>query len=142
MAPKGSETEYITEKLREYGYVKEEVPGDLEKRIEYALNWMQDFTEIKEKAIKLSDQEISAVEELIQILQTEKDEEQIQGNIFRIARKNAIRPAKLFKILYDILLGVPEGPRLGPYILAMGRENVIDALKRAIRKNMRASAQF
>ncbi len=135
VAPKGSETEYITEKLREYGYVKEEVPGDLEKRIEYALNWMQDFTEIKEKAIKLSDQEVNAVKELIQILQTEKDEELIQGNIFRIARKHAIRPAKLFKTLYEILLGVPEGPRLGPYILAMGQENVIDALKRAIRKN-------
>ncbi len=135
VAPKGSETNYVTKKLRDYGYVKEEVPDDLEKRIKYALNWTQDFTEIKEKAVKLSDQEISAVKELIQILQTEKDEEQIQSGIFSIARKHAIRPANLFKILYNVLLGVPEGPRLGPYILAMGRENVIEALKRAMRKN-------
>jgi len=135
VAPKGSETEFIVEKLRDYGYVKEEVPDDLKKRIVYALNWTQDFMEIKESAVKLSSQEISAMKELIQALQTETDEEQIQGAVFSIARKNAIQPSKFFKTLYNILLGVPEGPRLGPYIVAMGRENVIDALKRVIKKH-------
>ena len=134
VAPKGSETEFIIEKLGGYGYVKEEVPDDLKKRIEYALNWTRDFVEIPEKPIKLGDHEISAIKELIQTLQIETDEEKIQGAIFSIARKHAIQPAKLFKTLYSILLGVPEGPRLGPYILAMGRENVVDALRRAIRK--------
>jgi len=135
VAPQGSETEFIIEKLRDYGYVKEEVPDDLKKRIEYALNWTQDFMEIKERAVKLSGKEISAVKELIQTLQTETDEEQIQGAIFSIARKHAIQPPRFFKTLYTILLGVPEGPRLGPYIVAMGRENVIDALKRAMKKH-------
>jgi lysyl-tRNA synthetase class 1 len=115
--------------------VKDEVPDDLNKRIEYALNWTQDFMEIKEKAVKLSSQEVSAVKELIQILQVETDENQIQGAVFNIARKHGIQPAEFFKILYTILLGVPEGPRLGPYIVAMGRENVIDALKRSIKKH-------
>jgi len=135
VAPKGSETDFIVEKLRDYGYVKEEMPDDLKKRIGYALNWTQDFMEIKESAVKLSSQEISALKEFIQTLQTETGEEQVQGAIFSIARKNAIQPAKFFKTLYTILLGVPEGPRLGPYILAMGRENVIDALKRAVKKH-------
>ncbi len=91
--------------------------------------------EIPEKTLKLSVQEISAVKELIQTLQIEKDEEQIQGAIFNVARKHVIKPAKLFKTIYNILLGVPEGPRLGPYIVAMGRENVIEALKRTIKKH-------
>jgi len=73
------------------------------------------------------------VEELIQALQTKADEEEIQGAVFSIARNNGIKPGKFFKIIYKILLGVPQGPRLGPYILAMGRENVIDALKRAAK---------
>jgi len=133
VSPKGSETEFIEEKLRDYGYLKEEVPENLEKRIEYALNWAQDFKEIKEKIVKLSDQETDALKELIQILQTETDEEQIQGAVFTIARKHAIRPARFFRALYTILLGVPEGPRLGPYIVAMGRKNVIDALERAMK---------
>jgi len=134
VAPKGSETEYITKKLRSYGYVKDEAPEDLKKRIEYALNWARDFAEIKERAVKLGEKETVAVMEFIQILQTEVDEEQIQGAVFSIARKHSIPPKRFFKILYTILLGVSEGPRLGPYIVAMGRKNVIDALKRTLKK--------
>jgi lysyl-tRNA synthetase class 1 len=134
VAPKDSETEFILEKLRNYVYVKEEVPDDLKKRIDYALNWTRDFMEIAEKIVKLSDQEIGAINELIQTLQIETDEEKIHSAIFSIARKHAIKPARLFKDIYNILLGVPEGPRLGPYIVAMGRENVIDALNRGIKK--------
>jgi lysyl-tRNA synthetase class 1 len=134
VAPKGSEVEFIVQKLKDYKYVKDEVPGDLKKRIEYAFNWTKDFAEIKERTIKLNSEEVEAIEELIQSLQVETDEEQIQGAIFNIARKHAVQPVKFFKTLYTILLGAPEGPRLGPYIVAMGRENVIEALKRAIKK--------
>jgi len=131
MAPEGSEVDFVMEKLRGYGYGKQGLTDDLERRIGYALNWSSDFTEIKEKAVELNETEKNAVKELIQALQTEADEEEIQGAVFNIARNNSIKPGKFFKTIYRILLGVPQGPRLGPYILAMGRENVIDALKRA-----------
>ena len=78
----------------------------------------------------MTEQEKRAVAEHMQALQKEADEEQIQGEFFNIARNNDIKPGKFFKIVYRILLGVPQGPRLGPYILAMGKENVIEALKR------------
>jgi lysyl-tRNA synthetase class 1 len=133
VAPEGFEEKFIVEKLRDYGYVTEEVPEDLKKRIEYASNWSQDFMEIKERTTKLENREIEAIEELIQALEANKEEGQIQNTIFIIARKYAIKPAKFFKTLYTVLLGVPEGPRLGPYIVAMGLENVLDALKRAIK---------
>jgi len=134
VAPKGSETEYIIQKLRDYQYIKEEVPSDLKRRMGYALNWTQDFMEIKEKAIKLSTKEKAAVEEFIQALQIEEDENRIQSVVFHISRKHGIQPSQFFKTLYTILLGAPEGPRLGPYIVAMGRENVTDALKRVLKK--------
>ena len=135
VAPEGSEREFIVDKLRDYGYAKEEVPEELERRIGYALNWIEDFMEIKEKPIKLREKEVSAIKELIQTLQVEAEEEQIQGAIFTVARKNDVPPRSFFKTLYTILIGVPQGPRLGPYIVAMGRKNVIDALKRALEKN-------
>jgi lysyl-tRNA synthetase class 1 len=131
MAPEGSETDFIMEKLQSYGYGKQGLTDDLKRRIGYALNWTEDFTEIKEKAVELNETEKNAVKELIQALQTEADEEEIQGAVFNIARSNSIKPGKFFKTIYQILLGVPQGPRLGPYILAMGKENVIDALRRA-----------
>jgi lysyl-tRNA synthetase class 1 len=133
VAPKGSEIDFIIEKLQGYGYGKEGLSDDLMDRIGYALKWAQDFTEIKEIAIELNEAEKYAVKELIQNLKIGTTEEEIQSNIFGIARKNNIKPSKFFKLLYKILLGAPQGPRLGPYILAMGRENVIGALKRATK---------
>ena len=134
VAPKGSETEFITEKLRDYGYKIEKDSEDYERRIEYALNWAQDYPEIKETTIKITAKETAALKELIQTLQVEEKEDQIQGTIFNIARKHEVKPSRFFQILYTILLGVPQGPRLGPYVIAMGRQNVIEALKRATKK--------
>jgi len=135
VAPKNTETEFITEKLRDYGYQVKVISDDLKKRIEYALNWAQDFKEIKETAIQLTPEEKNAIEELIQTLQSEEDEAKIQGAIFSIARKHNVQPSQFFKSLYTILLGVSQGPRLGPYIVAMGKQNVIDALKRATKSH-------
>lgn len=133
VAPEGSKFHFIMEKLQGYGYGKEGLSDNLKNRIGYALNWAKDFTEIKERTLELNETEKYALKELIQKLKTEATEEEIQSTIFRVARKKNIKPSKFFKILYKILLGAPQGPRLGPYILAMGRENVNDALKRAVR---------
>jgi len=132
VAPKGSETEYITEKLREYSYVKDGAPKELMERITYALNWIADFEEITETTITLSSQEAKALEKLVKIIQKTDDENEMQTAIFTVAKEHDIKPAKFFKTLYTILLGTPQGPRLGPYILTMGKQNVIEALKRAI----------
>ena len=37
-------------------------------------------------------------------------------------------------MLYKILMGAPQGPRLGPYVLTMGKQNVVAALQRALVK--------
>ncbi len=134
VAPKGSENEFIAEKLRDYRYLKDGLSEDLKSRVEYARNWARDFAEIKEQAVELSSEEIDAVRELIQVLQTEADEEEIQGAIFDTARKHGVKPKRFFRLLYTVLLGASSGPRLGPYIVAMGRKNVINALERAVKK--------
>jgi len=135
VAPKGTETEFILEKLRDYGYQIKEVTDDLKKRIEYALNWAQDFKEIKETAIQLTTEEKKAIEELVQSLQTEEDENEIQTAIFNSARKYNVQPSQFFRILYTILLSAKQGPRLGPYVIAMGKQNVLEALKRALKNS-------
>ena len=135
MAPKDREEEFITERLRSYGYLQKNqtLDNDLKKRIEYAFNWVGDFEEIKETVVSLTDEEKSAMAELVEVLEVEDDPEKLQNAIFNTAKKYGVAPARFFKTLYTILIGVPQGPRLGPYILAMGRKNVIDALNRALK---------
>ena len=134
IAPKGSELPFIIEKLRGYGYLKAGKPsGDVSERINYAVNWVRDFREIRETVIELKSEERRAIEELIEALKVEEDPERIQSLIFNIARRNGVKPRRFFRVLYLILLGMPSGPRMGPYIVAMGRENVIEALKRSLK---------
>jgi len=134
IAPKGSEEAFITEKLQSYGYLqKGQVPNeDLKKRIKYAFNWIQDFEEIKEIAISLTSEEKSAIAELVEILKVESEADKIQNAIFNVAKNHALQPGAFFKNLYMILMGIPQGPRLGPYILAMRKQNVVDALQRTL----------
>jgi lysyl-tRNA synthetase class 1 len=134
MAPEGSETEFILDKLQGYRYGKDGLTDNLKQRINYALNWSKDFNEITEQTIELTEQQKTAVNQLISVLNADATEDEIQTGIFNVARNNEIKPGKFFKLLYKILLGAPQGPRLGPYVLAMGKENVIDALKRATKE--------
>jgi len=132
VAPKGSEKEYVVTKLREYSYLHDEEPRGLEARLEYARNWAEDFTDIPETAPTLSGAEAHAVCELIGVIRGQASVDVLQNSIFEVAKKHGVDPPEFFKILYGILLGSPKGPRLGPYIEAMGRENVAEALERAL----------
>lgn len=135
VAPKGSEEQYIAEKLHTSGYLKQGQTFDesLKKRVEYAFNWARDFEEIKETAVTLTEEEKAAVAELVEVLRVENEADKIQSAVFNTAKKRGLPPAQFFKTIYTVLIGVPQGPRLGPYILAMGKQNVINALERATK---------
>ncbi len=136
MAPKECLTEFVTEKLQSYGYLQkyQQVDADLAQRIEYALNWTRDFEEIKETQVSLTDTEKAAIEELVNVLDAKDEPDEIQNAIFNAAKTNGLKPGAFFRTLYLVLMGAPQGPRLGPYILAMGKQNVIAALRRALSK--------
>ena len=137
MAPKDNADEFIAEKLQSYGYLQknQQIDADLKKRVEYAFNWIGDFEEIKETPTNLTSEEKEAVTELVQVLETEEDPDKIQNAIFNAAKNNGLKPGAFFRMLYAILMGAPQGPRLGPYVLAMGKQNVIAALRRVLAKS-------
>jgi lysyl-tRNA synthetase class 1 len=132
VAPEENRRAYVEQKLREYGYLKTPPTPDFQDRLEQAANWANDFREISEMKIEITNPQRLALEDLIAIVKSETDERVIQNSIFNIANKYSINSPDFFKLLYTILLGSPRGPRLGPYIKAMGNENVAQALQRAI----------
>ena len=136
MAPKDCLETYVAEKLQSYGYLQkgQSIDSNLRQRVEYGLNWIRDFEEIKETAVALTDPEKKAVSELIIQLETEDDADKIQNAIFNTAKTNGIQPGTFFRTLYKVLMGAPQGPRLGPYVLTMGKQNVVAALRRALTK--------
>jgi lysyl-tRNA synthetase class 1 len=133
VSPKNLEIKFVTDKLRNYGYIQNKVPDNLKKRIKYAINWTKDFKDPIEKEIHLNNEEINVLQQIIHALKEGTDADTIQSNIFDIARKNSLKPKNVFRILYSLLLGTTSGPRLGPYIIDMGKENAIGMLNNKIR---------
>jgi lysyl-tRNA synthetase class 1 len=136
MAPKDCATEFITEKLQSYGYLQknQQFDEELARRVEYASNWACDFEEIKETDVSLTTEEKQTIADLAKVLGMEDEPDKIQNAIFNVAKSHGLQPGAFFRVLYRILMGAQQGPRLGPYVLAMGKQNVIAALQRALDK--------
>ena len=66
--------------------------------------------------------------ELTVSLNGEKEPEDIQNTIYQIAKSNNIEPKDFFKTLYQIILGTSRGPKIGPFILDIGRKNVASTI--------------
>ncbi|MBC8498686.1 lysine--tRNA ligase, partial [Candidatus Bathyarchaeota archaeon] len=130
VAPKGLEAEFIREKLDVYGYLRQGDSG-LDNRIEYAMNWIGDFGVAEVQRIELTSEESSAIRKIALALGSAEDEDRYQGAVFDVAKEEGMRPGNLFRILYKILLGSPQGPRFGPYVAAVGKQSVIEELQKS-----------
>jgi len=135
VAPEGSEMTFIIEKLRNYGYLKDGNQANIEQRIRYALNWVKDFKEATETKVDLSPEETTAIKQLIQAIKETNDPNAAQAAIFEISRRNNINTKTFFQTLYMILFGTTSGPRLGPYLVDMGKENAIKILEKCLNKS-------
>lgn len=131
IAPKESKEDYIKEKLRTYQYIEDVSEVD-ESRIKYALNWADEFEEVEKVKIILNTKETGAIREFIGIIERTENVDKIQSAIFQTARKYGIKPRDFFSLLYQALIGIPKGPKLGPYIVDIGTKNVINRLKEII----------
>ncbi len=127
MAPKECMEDYVAEKLQSYGYIPkgQALDANLKQRVGYALNWIGDFEEIKETDVALKPEEKAAVTELIVKLETEEEPDKIQNAIFNAAKNNSVQPGSFFRTLYQILMGAPQGPRLGPTCLPWGNRTLL-----------------
>ncbi len=135
VAPEKEKENFIQDKLRAYGYIENLAPRKLKEKIAYAIKWSRDFKQLEKVKISLSKAEKDALKDLIQVMQVETDEEKIQNKIFDIARKYNLSSKKFFRTLYLILLGFPQGPKLGSYIKAMGKDSVIKSLEESLSKH-------
>jgi lysyl-tRNA synthetase class 1 len=123
VAPPEDLVGYVERKLASYGMLKQ-VDEPLKIKIALTGKWAEDFSRLERKKVVLADSEKKCVHELAQYLANSIDQKTLQGEIFEIAKRNGIEPSQFFKTLYRVLLGSERGPRLGPYIIDIGKDRI------------------
>ena len=111
----------------------------LKQLLIYAKNWLDFMPEMKleiaekvspEIKRELSAQEKKAISSLASFLQKTKelDGEKLQTEIYGTAKACGVHPKRLFELLYRIIINKTHGPKLGPFIVALGSERVAKLL--------------
>ena len=120
---KEERTQRVMKKLLDYGVIKNPDP-EIEKLIELAGNYADEFDSQGKAEIDLNELSKKALRELTKALEGEDEFNDIQNTIYQIAKSNDVQPKDFFKILYQIILGTSRGPKIGPFISDIGRKKV------------------
>ena len=97
-----------------------------------AWNWINEFAteryvfKINNKTprIKLTEKQKLAIRDLTKTLSKNLTEKQLFKEFGRITKENEMGAKDFFQPIYKILINKPAGPRLAPFILAIGRTKV------------------
>ena len=121
----------VMKKLQDYGAIKEP-SSEIEELILLAGNYSDDYNQTEKVEIDLDQTTKVALEKLSEVLDAPDEPEDLQNSIYQIAKENEIPPKDFFKILYQIILARNRGPKIGPFILDIGRKNVSQTLSKYI----------
>jgi len=134
--------EHIIRTLKKTGHLPQDATNEQEQdaltRVYKAGIWAHKYgpeeynIEIKENLEVPSDMdagEKEALSELAYYIKAKHTEEETQYEIFEMAKRRDIKPGKLFKTAYMLLLGKPRGPKLGPFLLALDTDFVTRRLR-------------
>lgn len=119
--------ERVAKKLAEYGL--REYGAEIRRLVDLAGNYADDFGQEWPEVV-LDGSTAKALVDLAHVLTAREDPENLQDTIFAIARSNAVPARDLFRSLYRILLNTDRGPRLGPFIMDIGRHKAGEAIRR------------
>ncbi len=106
--------------------------------ISYAIKYFQDVIKQKKKYKKPSDSEKNALKALINTLETCNDEmtpEDIQTKIYSSGKENGYKEnlRDWFKLIYEVVFGDENGPRMGNFISFFGVNETKQLIKDKIK---------
>lgn len=113
------------------GLTKENSPL-LSKMVSNAINYYNDFIKSGKKYRAASAEEAMALNELLALIQNvsaeqENDGAYLQNLVFEVGKNHGYekKMREWFLVLYQVLLGQDQGPRMGSFIALFGIENFI-----------------
>jgi len=110
----------------------------LDKLVEYALKYFNDIIKPNKKYRKPSEKEKKALENLVKKLKDIKkkiDPESIQTIVYSVGKENGYQEnlRDWFKVIYDVIFGAQDGPRMGFFISFFGIEETIKLINDKIK---------
>jgi len=133
--PGRGQVDFAIEKLKQFGHVATLTPvlrKKIAERLELAKNWYEKYGRTQVTAFEVPHDVRPAISDLIECIKNEKDGEKIQRALFEIAKKHGIAVQEFFRVIYQILFQSNQGPKLGPYIIDIGKNEVIEKLREAL----------
>lgn len=134
--------EHILRTLKKTGHLPADATKEQEQdaltRVKLAGYWARNYgpeeynISIKdnlEVPADITEAEKDALREMADYIEARHTEEETQYEIFEMAKRRDIKPARLFKTAYGLLLGKPRGPKLGPFLLALDTDFVVKRLR-------------
>ena len=105
--------------------------------IKYSIKYFKDIVKKNKKYKKPNSIEMKALLDLISTLENCSDDmkpEDIQTEIYSVGKNNGYKEnlREWFKLIYEVVFGVENGPRLGFFISFFGREEMISLIKEKI----------
>ena len=108
----------------------------LDKLVEYAINYYNDFVKPNKKFRAPTDQERAALEELktkLSAMASDTTGQDIQTEVYEVGKTHGFENLRdWFKACYEVLLGQEQGPRMGSFIALYGIDETVTLIERAL----------
>ena len=110
----------------------------LDDLTEYAINYFKDKVEPNKKFKKPNKEEKKALENLVKKLKQIKEPlspEDIQTHVYTVGKENGYEKnlREWFKLIYEVVFGEENGPRMGFFISFFGLNETIELINRKIK---------
>ena len=128
-----------------WSFVKEYEPSlnhkensTFDKLIKFAINYYIDFVLPNKQYVKINDNNKAIFQDIVELLKsidTKLTSEEIQTQIYEIGKKHNFSNLRdYFKLVYQVLLGQEQGPRLGSFIKLYGIKKTCDLIEEILQK--------
>ena len=117
--------------------INSESNPEFDRLIDFAIHYYTDFVLPNKKYLDIDDNNKVVFEDMLNILKTQLREnntaEEIQTLLYEVGKKHQFNNLKdFFKLVYQVLLGQEQGPRLGSFIKLYGIEETIKIIEQKI----------
>ena len=131
--------EVVKNILERTGHVPEDLnkedEQELEQRIAYVLNWINDTVPEEKIIYTLSDSQKKSIKKLIYELESKNwGEEELYARLYAIPKEDGMEMGKFYEATYVLLLNSLRGPRLAQFICAIGCEKAAAIMKNRLEE--------